>query len=278
MKRSVIVAGLTLIQLMLVAGLAMLVPMGVVWLVLAVVALLYVLFLRLSPLRSFALLVVLILIHAFGAVIEGWKVGWDVVTQLQSIVLQLVVLGIAAASWAQATELRRWAHSYEEAVRQAAALRKTDEAVSVLSANEFKERLKAIVVALRRRNEPGMVLFVSVPSRVVGFGGRRYTPEAVLQVVGETALAAVRDQFDIVGRISPSTIAIVLQRCDRGGAQRALQRFHWLLLQQRRLRADVVMSWVRIEELPVYQGWSQVEALLEAFGADGAVSVRREGG
>jgi GGDEF domain-containing protein len=278
MKRSVSVAVLTLIQLILVVWLAMLVPVGVVWLVLAAAALLYGLFLLLSPLRSFALLVAIILVHAFAAVAEGWKFGWDVGTQFQSIVLQLVVLGIAAASWAQATELRRWARLYEEAERQVAALRKMDEAVSVLSANEFKDRLKAIVVSLRRRNEPGVIIFVSVPPHVVGFGGRRYTPEAVLQVIGETALASVRDQFDIVGRISSSTIAIVLQRCDREGAQRALRRFHWLLLQQRRLRADVVMSWVRVENLSVFQGWSAVEALLEEFGADEAVSVRRRGG
>jgi GGDEF domain-containing protein len=278
MKRSVSIAGLTLIQLILVVWLVMLVPVGVVWLVLAGLALLYGLFLLLSPLRSFALLVAIILVHAFAAVAEGWKFGWDLVTQFQSIVFQLVVLGITAASWAQATELRKWARSYEEAQRQVAALRKTDEAVSVLSANEFKDRLKAIVVSLRRRNEPGVVIFVSIPSRVIGFGGRRYTPEAVLQLVGETALASVRDQFDIVGRISHSTIAIVLQRCDRVGAPRALQRFHRLLLQQRRLRADVIKSWVRVEELPVFQGWSAVEALLEEFGADEAVSVRWGGG
>ncbi len=278
MKRSVSVAVLTLIQLMLAVWLAMLVPVGVAWLVLAAAALLYGLFLFLSPLRSFTLLVAVILLHAFSAVAQGWKFGWNVGTQFQSIVLQLVVLGLAAASWAQAAELRRWARQYEEAQRQIAALRKMDEAVSVLSANEFKDRLKAIVVSLRRRNEPGVIIFVSIPSHVVGFGGRRYTPEAVLQVVGETALASVRDQFDIVGRISPSTIAIVLQRCDREGAHRALRRFHWLLLRQRRLRADAVMSWVCVEDLSVFQGWPAVEALLEEFGADDAVSVRRRGG
>jgi GGDEF domain-containing protein len=277
MKRSVSIAGLSLLQLILVGWLAMLVPVGVVWIVLAVTALLYGLFLLLSPLRSFAVLVAVILVHAFVAVAKGWHFGWDVVTQFQSIVLQLVVLGIAAASWAQATELRKWAHAYEEAQRQVAALRKMDEAVSVLSANEFKDRLKAIVVSLHRRKEPGAVIMLSVPSRVIGFGNRRYTPETVLQLVGETALAVVRDQFDIVGRISPSTIAIVLQRCDRAGAQRALRRFHLLLLQQRRLRADVVMSWVRVEELPVNLGWSSVEALLEE-GANQDVSVRQGGG
>jgi GGDEF domain-containing protein len=278
MKRSVSIAGLSLIQLTLVVWLAMLVPVGVVWLVLAIMALLYGLFLLLSPLRSFALLVAIILVHAFVAVAKGWNLGWDVVTQFQSIVLQLVVLGIAAASWAQATELRKWARAYEEAQRQVVALRKMDEAVSVLSANEFKDRLKAILVSLRRRKEPGVVIVVSIPSRVIGFGGRRYTPEAVLQLVGETALAVVRDQFDIVGRISPSTIAIVLQRCDQAGAQRALQRFRLLLIQQRRLRADVVMSWVRVVELPVFQGWSAVEALLEECGENKEVSVRRGGG
>ncbi len=277
MKRSISIAGLTLIQLILVGWLAMLVPVGVVWLVLAVIVVLYGFSLLLSPLRSFALLVAFILFHAFAAVAEGWKFGWDLVTQFQSIVLQLVVVGFAAASWAQANELRKWARSYKEAQRQVTALRKMDEAVSVLSGNEFKDRLKTIVVSLHRRNEPGAVIFVSIPSQVIGFGGRRYTPEAVLQLVVETTLASVRDQFDIVGRISHSTIGIVLQRCDREGAQRVLQRFHLLLLQQRRLRTEVVMSWVRVEELPVYQGWPAVEALLEECGADKAVSVRRGG-
>ncbi len=267
-----------MIQLILVVWLVSLVPVGAGWLVLAVLALVYGLFLLLSPLRSFALFVAVVLGQAFYAIAEGSKFGWDIKEQFQWIVLQLVVLGIAGASWAQATELRKWARLYDEAQRQLATLRKTDRAVSVLSANEFKDRLKAIVVSLRRRNEPGAVILVSVPPRVVGFGGRHYTPEAVLQWIGETALASVRDQFDIVGRISRSTLAIVLQRCDREGASRALRRFHRQLLQKRRLRAEVVMSWVHVEELPVIQGWTAVEAMLEEAGADEAVAVRRKGG
>ncbi|MBR8661485.1 GGDEF domain-containing protein [Brevibacillus sp. NL20B1] len=277
MKRSIGIAALTLIQIALTVWLVMQVPVSVAWLVLVAAALLYGLFLYLSPLGSFTLLVAVILLHAFFAVAQGWKLGWDIGTQSQSIVYQLAVLVLMAASWAQATELRRWARQYEEAQRQIAALRKMDEAVSVLSANEFKDRLKAIMVSLRRRNEPGMIVFVPVPSYVDGFGGQRYTPETVLQVVGEAALKSVRDQFDIVGRISPSTIAIVLQRCDREGAHRMLRRFHRLLHQQRRIRADLVMSWVRLEDLFVFQDWSAVEALLEEWSADYDASVQRRG-
>jgi len=273
MKHSVV--GLTLIQLALVICLGKMVSASIVWLVLAGMALLYGLFLRLSTLRSFALLVAILLGNAFFAVAQGWQEGWDVETQYQLILFQLVVLGIVTASWAQAVELRKWAVAYEQAKKEAASLRKRDEAVSVLSAHEFYNRLQAIVASLRRRNEPGMLIVVSIPSRVTGYGGRRCSTEAVLQVVGEAASAAVRDQFDIVGRLSHATIAIALQRCTREGSERVLQRMCGQLQQQRRIRVDVIKSWVHVEELDVSQEWLDIRAKLEeSWARSGPESVR----
>jgi len=275
MSQSISVVGLTLIQLVLVICLGKMVSVGVVWLVFASMALLYGLFLRLSTLRSFALLVAILLGNAFFAVAQGWQEGWDIETQYSLIMFQLVVLGIVTASWAQAVELRKWAGAYEQAKKEADSLRKRDEAVSVLSAHEFYDRLQAIVASLRRRNEPGMLIVVSIPSRVTGYGGRRCSTEAVLQVIGEAASAAVRDQFDIVGRLSHATIAIALQRCTREGSERVLQRLYWQLQKQRRVRVDVIKSWVYVEELPVTQGWQEVKAGMEdKWGQTSSASVR----
>jgi len=171
---------------------------------------------------SLILLVLEVLGLGFWLVFEGWSTGANLRVQAKDVTLHFTLSATVILLWLSARYIKDLFSQNIGLQAEIAKLKKQDERTGVLTFNEFKYRFESIWTGLRRRNESGFLLKISLPPL-------KHAQKALLGKVSEIALESIRSHYDIVGTTPNKEIYIVLQNTPEQGVDIVQRRFFDLL-------------------------------------------------
>ncbi|MFD1676828.1 hypothetical protein [Alicyclobacillus fodiniaquatilis] len=174
--------------------------------------------------RDFSLILVVLEVLGLGfwLVFEAWLTGAKTMVQAQDVAIDITLSATIIFLWLSARYIKGLFAQNVGLQEEILSLKKHDEQTGVLTFNEFQYRFESIWVGLRRRNEVGFFLKISLPPF-------KYTQRSILGKVTQSALDAIRSHYDIVGVTPNEEIYIVLQNTTEQGVDIVERRFFKLL-------------------------------------------------
>lgn len=197
---------------------------------------------------SFALLITFILLIAFYNVGISWLMHWDMKQQGMNIGVQSLVSFGSIMAWMSGYAIRRNQEVLHSLHTELTILRKYEEHIGVLTLNEFIEQAQILFTGMKRRNEKGFLVFITICEKVA------YKQRIIREKLSKALLASIRMKFDLVGQIRPKKMMLFLNNTDEKGVQIVTHRLKEKL-QKEELRED--MFEFQIESLP--SSWDDVE-------------------
>ncbi|PZD96295.1 hypothetical protein DNH61_08855 [Paenibacillus sambharensis] len=219
----------------------------------AIVVLSAVCFAYLKPLQSFALLVVEMLGTGFWLAFQGYMNEWDSSEQAHAILTNLAFMACVICLWLTVSQLVKYGQAYSEMNEELQELRKYEKDASVLTINEFMYRMESIFVAMRRRKEQGYLLKIKINA-----AGKEFAKKSVFHAFATAALKSVREQYDLVGKVSDYELVVLLQNTNRDGASIVEERFKAYLHQE----VNVPESFYETSLLELPDNWSDTQAIV----------------
>lgn len=151
---------------------------------------------------------------SIGWMAWGWK--WPLIEQVRGIAIHFLMSVGLVCLWLQVLIAKHVVRDIIALRRQIKDLQRYEES-RILSLNELLNRLEMLMTILRRKRRPAHVIFLdlNVPD---------FALKTVADEVGRLCLSGVRQNYDLVGRLSERTIAVVLYDADEQVAGIVRQR------------------------------------------------------
>lgn len=216
------------------------------------------LFIFTDMLKGFLVLVVEVLMLGFYLVIGNWGFFHSHLDQLWSIVVQITFTAVLVCLWLSISLVKNNLLEIKELKRKVASLQRRDQESGLLLYEEFVERLKIIVTGMRRRQEQGYFIFVSINTRKKGWAS-----ESVVWSVSQQVILSVRERYDLVAKINGNLLIVALQNTDREGCDvvktRIMDRLNEFL--EETVRAKLLL----VSETAMSSNWPDVITQLESY-------------
>lgn len=180
----------------------------------------YLLLLKVRPLFGFAILVAEFLAIGFVYTGMAFYEQWEKPLQSAVIVKLLLFIATSVLAWLMILFLKNNSSALKKAEQALHLLKKHDENSEVLTLNEFLYRAQTIHTAMKRRNETGYLITVTIHTN-----GKDFALKTLYEAFSRAALSSVRTQYDIVGRRSNKEILLLLQHSTLEGSKLVVERF-----------------------------------------------------
>ncbi|MCA0970472.1 GGDEF domain-containing protein [Halobacillus litoralis] len=115
--------------------------------------------------------------------------------------------------------LKKDRKNFEKMRDELKLLQRYDPQTKILTRNEFMEKAKVVWTGMKRRNEQGILLFVSLTD------GANHTEKALNRTIANHLWKTVRGNYDLVGSYSSDTYIVLLQNTDEFGKSIVIERF-----------------------------------------------------
>ena len=171
---------------------------------------------------GFVIMVGEVLASGVALVAIAWLRHEPSAPQWHWVAVHGLFVGVNWLMWVAVLVLKDVRAATGEMAAELALLRKTTGATGVLTRSEFLYEAQWLLTAMARRDEAGFLLNVVVPDGPAA--------PATVHSVGRTLAEAVRRNFDLVGQVAPTTLAVLLQRTDDVGVHVVQERFRANLL------------------------------------------------
>lgn len=172
-----------------------------------------------KPLPGFALIVSELL--AVGFFVTGWSYVqmWPQSSQLSAIIKLTAFMVSLGITWLMVLQLKTVLQVTDDSEKLLIQLKKYEEDGKVLTVNEFIYRSEAMFVAMRRRNETGFLVRISLEP-----GNKPFAMRTLYQALTQAALMATRSKYDLVGKVSEHELILMLQNTNHEGTTIVLNR------------------------------------------------------
>ncbi|AKG04450.1 hypothetical protein AAV35_006390 [Salimicrobium jeotgali] len=172
---------------------------------------------------AFIILISEVIITGFLLTYEAYQAKLTSIAQLPLVFNHLIFAAIVTVLWIIFFLLKRDSLRLSQMREKISKLERLEEQTNVFTKNEFMEKAKVIWTGLKRRNERGRVMFISINSSF------QHTEKALIKTIGNTLMTTVRGNFDLVGRYDTNTFIVLLQNTDEKGKEIVLTRFKKLI-------------------------------------------------
>jgi hypothetical protein len=205
------------------------------------------------PMAGFAVLITFILGLGFYTVVCSWGAVGNMMGQVQQIVAQVLFSVAATVVWLVFYHINNEKNRVMELEQEVQALRKVEPITGVLTYNEFIDNARLLLSGMKRRQESGFYLIISVKLQDKEKGYRtRVKYEKLMALL----LASTRTQYDLIGYLDKDRAIVFLSNTDHQGLQVVLDRFYQKVVDEKKLTADVFQ--LEINELP--EDWESFES------------------
>ena len=240
----------SLVQLAFMILVAWLLPRSWQMLLWIVLIACFALYIKVSPLQSLAITLTIVLGFGFLLVGHAWVSSLSATDQAVGVVQHLSVSGCLVCTWLQVTVIKNFCRSYTALEAENRKLRKYEE-TNVLTESELFYQFRILHTAMKRKNEMGWIVFYAVH-------GPDYAVPALMSVVSQACLRGTRAFFDLVGRVSDTVLAVVLQTVDEPKCRLVVDRINKLMNEQLCLDSDCLI----VSAYPIPDDWSEAERLI----------------
>ncbi len=171
---------------------------------------------------GFAFMVCEVLLSGLAVVVIAWVQRDPSQVQWHWVAIHGLFVGVNWLMWVTVWVFRDMQAAASRLAAEVDALRKTTGARGVLTRSEFVYQAQWTLTAMARRDESGFLLGVEVPDGPAAV--------ALVESVGGALAQSVRRNFDLVGQVGPTSLAVLLQHTDAAGVRVVQERFHIQLL------------------------------------------------
>ncbi|GBG57740.1 dGTP triphosphohydrolase [Sporomusaceae bacterium FL31] len=203
----------------------------------------YLLLLKVRPILGFAILVAEILATGFVYTGMAFYEQWEKSLQSAVIVKLLLFMVTTGLAWLMILFLKNTSSKLKKADQALLKLKKYEESSGILTLNEFLYRAEAIHTAMKRRNETGYLITITIVPQ-----GKDFALKTLHEAFSRAALMAVRTQYDIVGKRSANELLLLLQHATLDGSKLVVIRFKEKL--QAIVQVPVNLYQIDIQQLP----------------------------
>lgn len=203
----------------------------------------YLLVLWLRPIAGFAVMVVEFLAIGFFYTGSAFYDQWDKALQTMTIVKLLLFMLTTGLFWLTVLFCKTLARDKETMEKALQQFNKYEEATGILTLNEFLYRAQDIHMAMKRRQEEGFLVTITLCPN-----GKEFALKSLHEHFSRAALEAIRKQYDLAGKRSPTEILLLLQNTTREGCSLVIARFKEKLHAAAPVPAELYE--VKIEQLP----------------------------
>ncbi|KGP74680.1 diguanylate cyclase domain-containing protein [Pontibacillus yanchengensis] len=172
---------------------------------------------------GFIILIIEILAVGFYLTYEAYQIRLTSIEQLPIVLDHVSFVASVTLMWIIFFILKRDRRNYSQMKNELSKLQRFETQSNVFTKNEFIEKTKVVWTGLKRRNERGYLLFISIN------GDTKRARNALIKTFGNTLLKSVRGNYDLVGRYDKNTFVVLLQNTNEYGKSIVLKRFEELL-------------------------------------------------
>ena len=205
------------------------------------------------PLLGFALVVVEILALGFFYSGLAFVYSWGQALQIDAIIKTMLYIFLLGLTWLITLQLKKIRRASGETTSLLKQLQKYDDQVQLLTLNEFLYRAEATLIAMRRRQEKGFILRVTIDLK-----GKHFALKTLYQHFAQAALLSIRNNYDLVGKLSDTDMVLLLQNTNPQGTEIVVQRFTEKVCQTLQLPSDIYR--IEVNELP--ETWEEARLLI----------------
>ncbi|SIS90641.1 GGDEF domain-containing protein [Salimicrobium salexigens] len=172
---------------------------------------------------AFIILISEVIVTGFLLTYDAYQAKLTSIDQLPLVFNHLMFAAIVTVLWIIFFLLKRDSKRLFQMKDKLSRLQRFEEQTNVFTKNEFMEKAKVIWAGLKRRDERGLIIFVSINPSI------QHTENAITKTIGNTLITTVRGDFDLVGRYDSNTFIVLLQNTNEKGKEIVLNRFRGLL-------------------------------------------------
>jgi len=204
----------------------------------------YLLLLWLRPIAGFAVMVAEFLAIGFGYTGMAFYDQWDKPLQTAVIGKLFLFMLTTGLFWLTVLFFKNFSLDLKRAEKALHQYKKYEDDAGLLTLNEFLYRAEDIHMAMKRRHEEGFLITITICPK-----GKEFALKTLHEYFSRAALQAVREQYDLVGKRSPTELLLLLQNTNREGCSLVLSRFKEKL--HAAAPVPVELYEVQIESLPM---------------------------
>jgi hypothetical protein len=206
----------------------------------------------LKPLGSFALLVSIVIGLGFLFSGSAWVLNWDNGIQIEAIGTHILLALLLGSLWVQVYLAKKYKTDYLILHSKVLELMKYEDQQKLLTYNELSSRLKVLYTGLQRRKEQGYIIIVEIKLQDKEFGLK-----TIYRIVSEAAIESIRNDYDLVGKLTDHKIVIVLQNTDEVGLDIVNNRF-----KEKLQNGNVPLEYINISSQQMVEEWYELENML----------------
>ncbi|WP_347862249.1 diguanylate cyclase [Salimicrobium sp. PL1-032A] len=172
---------------------------------------------------GFILLITEVIAAGFLLTFEAYQAGLASMQQLPLVLDHVLFAAMVTVLWIILFLVKRDEGRLAQMKQELAELKRFEDQTNVFTKREFMEKAKVIWTGLKRRNEQGLILFITIAPTL------KHSEQALMKTIGNTLMTTVRGDFDVVGKYDRETFIVLLQNTNEQGREIVLARFRKLL-------------------------------------------------